>query len=163
MKFVVRESVECDEATFWEVFASPEYIEATSEASGSQAEVTAQDGAPPGEFTRTVRLTSPVDAPGPVKKLIGETQTVVDDGRYDPAAGTWTYTITPDTLADKIRISGVISLEGGADGSVVKANQVEVSVKIFGIGGLVEKSVESQTRKKEKLIAAAMNRLLSDR
>lgn len=163
MKFTVRETIDCDPASFWALFATDDYVHATAAASESTAGVSAQDGAPPDAFSRTVRLTSPVDAPGPVRKLVGDTQTVTDSGQYDPAAGTWTYTITPDTLSDKIRISGVIRLEDVGDGTVVKVNDLDVTVKIFGLGGLFEKSIEGQTRKSEKTIAETMNRLLEER
>lgn len=161
MKFTVREKINCSAAEFWETFASDEYVHAATKAAGSlSCEVVDHDGAPPAAFSRTVQMVNPVDAPGPAKKLLGDTQTVTDSGAYDPAGGRWTYTVRPSTMGDKIKIRGTITLEERADGTVDKVNELDVSVKIFGLGTMIEKVIEAQTRRSESRNAEAMNHLL---
>jgi len=164
MKFTVREQINCDPVTFWKVFATEDFVQAAGNTSGAlETETVAQDGAPPSAFSRTVRTVRPVDVPGPAKKILGETQTMVETGTFDPESGTWCYTVKSGTMADKVTISGVQSVEERADGTVDKVNELDVTVKIFGVGAMVEKLIEGQIRKGEVANARALNELLANR
>jgi hypothetical protein len=51
----------------------------------------------------------------------------------------------PNTLADKLRVSGVMRVEP-TDKGCRRVVEVENEAKIFGIGGLVESSTEKSLR-----------------
>ena len=51
----------------------------------------------------------------------------------------------PDRMADKIRISGETWLEPAGDRKVERVMELEYAVSIFGIGGIVEKFMASET------------------
>mgnify|MGYP002652667698 CR=1 FL=1 len=161
MKFTVRTRINCSVERFWELYASDANTRTGALASGAVAvDIVERNGEFPQAFSRTIRMEHPVDAPGPVRKLLGETQTITDAGVYDPDARTWSYSVTPATLASKISIAGVIRAADNGDGTVDKVNELDVSVKIFGVGALVEKSIEAQTRKSEEAYAKALNELV---
>lgn len=162
MKFTIRHHMDADAGTFWRVFASQEYLDRAWAATGAtDGSVLAREGDPPAAWSRRVRSMNPVNAPGPVKRLTGDRQTVVDDGAFDPDRGTWSFTITPGTLANKVRILGVIRLDEAGDGTVERVIDMDAAVRVFGIGGLFEKAIESEARQSNDRTAEVLNQLFS--
>src|SRR5579885_111839 len=69
-------------------------------------------------LTRTLRSVQTFDAPGPVKQLLGEQVTTVEEGTFDGAAKVWTFKHTPSKMPDKLKVGGVMHLEPAGDGAV---------------------------------------------
>ncbi len=93
---------------------------------------------------RTVRSQPPNNAPGPVQKLIGDSLSYVDEGRMD-SDGHWRFTVRPSVMAEKIHISGDFWTEP-TEGGVNRRCTMEIEVKVFGIGRMVETTIEKEMR-----------------
>ncbi len=94
------------------------------------------------ELRRTVNVVPKLGPmPGPVKKLIGDGLGYEEEGVFDKAARRYKIKITPNKLADKMKIEGVLYVEPKGEGKVNRIFECSVNVKIFGIGGLVEKQI----------------------
>jgi hypothetical protein len=148
MKQTIRHPFETDEATFWrDVFFDHAFVERLyKEALGCTSVVFHEDtGDAPAGRTRRLAFTQPIDAPAPIRKLFGESTTMEERGRFDPAAKRWRFTMVPDRMADKIRIAGETWLEPRGAGQVERVTEMEYAVSIFGLGGVIEKFMASST------------------
>jgi hypothetical protein len=79
--------------------------------------------------------------PGPVKKLIGDGLGYREEGNFDKKSRRYTIKITPNKMADKIKIEGVLYAEPAGEGKINRVFEAKVEVKIFGVGGMVEKQI----------------------
>lgn len=148
MKSVLRNPLEINADAFWrDVFFNHEFIERMyKEALGCESVAFLEDsGDAPSGRTRRLTFTQKLDAPGPVRKLFGETTTMEERGQFDPQSKRWRFTMIPDRMADKVRVSGETWIEPAGDGKVERVDALEFSVSIFGVGGLVEKFMASAT------------------
>ncbi len=148
--FTVRHTFRgVDVDAFWQkVFFDPEYNRRLYlEALGfSDFDILEQTEEPNGAVTRTLRQTPKTEAPAVVKKLVGDSISYTEKGRFDPATKRWTYSITTSKLADKIRIGGEFWVEPKGGDAVERVCTVDLEVKIFGVGKAVEGFIEKQTK-----------------
>jgi Protein of unknown function (DUF2505) len=146
-KIILRDAFPVDAERFWrDVFFSHAFQERMyREALGAASvEFLGESGDAKSGIARRLRFSQPVDAPAPVRKLFGETTSMEEDGRFDPATQRWRFRMIPDKMADKIDISGETWLEA-KDGGVERVTELSVGVKIFAVGGLVEQYIASST------------------
>lgn len=101
--------------------------------------------------------------PGPVKKLIGDGLGYTEDGTFDRATRRYRIKITPNKLADKIKIEGVLYTKPAGDNKVNRVFECKVDVKIFGLGGLVEKQVIGDMEVSYAKGAEFTNKYLADK
>ena len=91
---------------------------------------------------RTVEMkyTTAVSLPGPIKKVMGSaaSQSLVMKLTLDSKTLTGTMEMIPGQMADKIKISGRVSVEKQGDRWVQRVDG-DATVKIFGVGKVVEK------------------------
>ena len=135
---------------FWrEVFFSRSFIDRMyKEALGCRSvEIVAESGDLATGLSRRLRFVQSVDVPGPIRKIFGDTTTMEEDGRFDAASGRWKYRMVPDKMAEKISITGETWVEpvAGDDGKIARVVEIDFSVSMFGVGGIVEKFMASQT------------------
>ncbi len=92
--------------------------------------------------TRRVRIDPPVTGlPGPVKKLVGDSISYVEEGTHDQATGRYAFKITPSTLPDKTNITGEVWCEKLDGDRIARICKIRVEVKVFAVGGLIEEKV----------------------
>ena len=147
MQFTVRHVFHTDLDTYWnEIFFSPDYNgRLYSEALGfKHFETVELTGEPGGPRTRVMRTEPAADAPAVVRKLIGDSLTYTETGRFDPQTAIWTYDIKLSKLTEKVSIHGRLYAEPVADG-IERVAEINVEVRVFG-GGVVEKFIEKTTR-----------------
>ena len=148
MRQTIRHTFEIGQDAFWkEIFFDHEFLERMyKEALGCSSVAFLEDtGDSATERTRRLAFTQNIEAPGPIRKLFGDTTTMEERGHFDPATKRWRFTMVPDRMADKIRISGETWLEPAGEGRVDRVMNIEYAVSIFGVGGLVEKFMASAT------------------
>lgn len=87
-----------------------------------------------------------VPMPGPVKKALGGSHPFVVDLIIDTKTDAATLEILPSRLADKIKAGGRIYFEQKG-GRWVQNMDGDVTVKMFGVGKLVEKFVVERFQK----------------
>lgn len=97
-------------------------------------------------WTRRVKVMPPMTGvPGPVKKLIGDSMSYIEEGSYDPKAKRYRYTVTPSTAADKTKTAGEAWCEV-ENGKTVLVTKFTIDVKVMLIGGKVEDKIIEDLR-----------------
>lgn len=140
MKKTVRHRFPIRKEQYWnEVFFDEEYNRGLSEALGNEStEVIEQSGDVASTLKRVTCCAPRLEAPGAVRKLLGDSITYTESGIWDAKTGRWKFSMTPSALSDKIKIAGVIWAEDhGAE--MERICEIEFEVKIFGVGGVLEK------------------------
>lgn len=166
MKFTVRDIFETDVDTYWsEMFFDEEYNsrlyrEGLGFKDFAVLELTGEKGGP---RTRKMRTEPAADAPAVVRKLIGDSLTYTESGSFDPAKKLWTYTITTSKLSDKVHIGGKLWAEPKGPKKLERIAEIEIEVKIFGVGGAVEKFIEKTTRDSYVKATAFTNRFIREK
>ena len=100
--------------------------------------------------------------PGPIQKLVGNEPITYDEvSHFDATKKTVTYRI--DSKAnDRIKVSGSISFVAEGSGVRRKIDGV-IEVKVFGVGGVIEKFVEGETQKGYAKIAVFLQSVLDEK
>lgn len=152
MKLTLRHDLPCTPDEFWDAFFDPEVNDAMYRDALGCTDVTIEEQTGDREtgLHRVLRSTQPLDAPGPVKKLMGDTATTTETGDF--ADGTWRFTMRPDTMGDKIQISGTITAEP-TDAGCTRVFEMEAKVKILAIGKVFEATIDKQTREAQDATA----------
>ncbi|MEZ4221159.1 MAG: DUF2505 family protein [Polyangiaceae bacterium] len=140
----IEHTYNCNEDTFWDkIFFESDYNEQmfkkALEFPGYEVADQKEDDSSIRRSINVVPKLGPM--PGPVKKLIGDGLGYREDGVYDKKSRRYTIKITPNKLADKIKIEGVLYTKPAGDNKLSRVFECKVEVKIFGVGGLVEKQV----------------------
>ena len=149
MTFTVRDIFDTSVDRYWgSIFFDPEYNarlyrEGLGFAGFELIELT---GEPGGRRTRTMRTEPSAEAPAVVRKLIGDSLSYTETGEWDPETRVWTYRIVPSRLPEKVYIGGRLWAEPEGEGRCARVAEVEVRVKVLGVGGTIEKFIERTTR-----------------
>ncbi len=147
MKLELSYEWHCTPEAFWALYFDPDFaVRLHLEGLGStSAEIVSQEGDLHNGLVRTLRYGQRPNMPGPVRKIFGEEVVTTEVSTFDPATSTATFTMTPGTMADKTHINGRIGFSTDA-GTTVESFVLEAKVKIFGVGPVVERFIESQAR-----------------
>ncbi len=165
MKFTVRDVFDTDVDTYWnELFFSEEYNSRLyREGLGFKGfdllELTGETGQ---RRTRKMRTEPAADAPAVVRKLIGDSLTYTETGTWEPSTKMWTYRIETNKLSEKIRIGGRLWAEPKGS-KMERVAEIEVEVKILGVGGTIEKFIEKTTRESYVKATAFTNRFIAEK
>ncbi len=161
MKLALDYTWACSPAAFWELYFDPEFVVRLHlEGLGStSAEVLSQEGDLATGLVRTLRYGQKPNAPGPVRKIFGEEIVTTEVSTFDPSKSITTFTLTPGTMADKTHLEGSIALveDGGRTKEIFA---LEAKVKIFGVGPVVERFIESQARTTQEKSVSFMRAVL---
>lgn len=165
-KFTIRNTFETDVDTYWNrIFFEPEYnrrlyLEALGFKGFELIELT---GDPGEKRTRKMKTEPAADAPAVVRKLIGESLVYTETGTFDPATRIWSYQIVPNKLSEKVYIGGRLYAEPRGEKRCERVAEIEVTVKVFAVGGAVEKFIESTTRDSYVKAGAFTNRFIAEK
>lgn len=97
-------------------------------------------------WRRRVKVMPPMTGiPGPVKKLVGDSMSYIEDGSYDVNSKRYTYTVIPSSAAEKTKTAGEAWCEV-ENGKTVLVTKFSIDVKIMMIGGMVEEKILSDLR-----------------
>lgn len=99
-----------------------------------------------GVITRRTENGPPAEVPKMVAKVLGDTVNYVEEGRFDPTSKKWSFSIIPAMAANKIQSVGELWVEPRGDKRIERIIQIDLQVKIFGIGSMVEQLIEKQSR-----------------
>jgi hypothetical protein len=155
----IRHVFRCSPDTFWnDVFGNEEfdrelYLESLKFPAYEILEAkTADDGT----VKRRVKSVPSSEAPAVVQKALGENVSYVEVGTYDPKAQRYRFDIEPNRLKDKILIRGEMWTEPAGD-EARRCVDIEVNVKIFGVGKLVESFISQSLRDNYEKAASFTN------
>lgn len=143
MRSTIRHELPAPDAqTFWEkVFFAPEVQEQIYRELGYvDAKVVSQEGSLATGLTRRFVFAQPIDAPGPLKRVFGSTQTLTEQGAFDPERGEYRFTMTPEGAFGKsIKVRGVTRVVERGDGTIERICELDLECSIPGLGGLAER------------------------
>jgi Protein of unknown function (DUF2505) len=86
---------------------------------------------------RRLRFEKPLEAPLPIRKLVGQNVIIEEISQFDPREKRWSYQMIPAVIGDRVEIRGAVRLDETAAG-VEQLSRNSVSCKIFGIGSIIE-------------------------
>jgi len=98
------------------------------------------------EILRVVRAIPKLEAPAAVAKLLGPSFGYTENGRFDKATKTYSFTMKPSTLEGKLRNEGVVRAEPRGEGTCTRVVEITAEAKIFGLGGTIEAAIEKSHR-----------------
>lgn len=92
-------------------------------------------------WKRRVKVMPPMTGlPGPVKKLVGDSMTYVEEGSYDVKSKRYHYTVIPGAGAEKTKTTGESWCEI-ENGKTILVTKFTIEVKIMLIGGKIEEKI----------------------
>jgi hypothetical protein len=148
-EITLRHDFECDEDTYWHKivfdrdFNRRLYLEALRFPAYELLEQKEDDQ----RLTRKVHIDPPLgNLPGPVKKVIGDRFSYVEEGTFDKKTRRYAFKVTPSTMADKSKNFGELYCEKLGDKRLVRVAKITVEVKVFMIGGMVEEKIMTDLR-----------------
>ncbi|MEM9195703.1 MAG: DUF2505 domain-containing protein [Myxococcota bacterium] len=145
--FTVRHTFNCDVDTFWEkIFLDPEFNKELylKELNFDGYDVL-EERDEGDKLHRRIRTAPRSEAPKAVKKVLGDSLSYVEEGFLDRAEKKYRYKVIPSTLADKSDIGGELWAEPRGEGKCERICRVNIKIKVFGVGKLVESFVEKTT------------------
>ena len=150
---------DCEPDVFWKNFFDEKYNRALylDELGFTSFEVIEQS-----PTHRKLRIVPKLDMPGPVMKVLGDSFGYEEHGTFDPEAHVFQWRMVPNRLADKVTVEGRIAVEPSGKGKSKRYDEVRLEARIFGVGGLLEKSTEAEVKKAWDKEAAFMNRWLRE-
>jgi hypothetical protein len=140
-------SLGCSAERFWQVFFDADtsrslYLDGLG---FKQYRVLSDDPA-----ARRLYLSPKLNLPGPVAKLIGDSFAYEQHGAFDRAIGRFTWKmVQPGDKAGKpgmVSSSGWIQVVDAGPGKCTRTDEVTVQAHVFGLGGMIESSVETELR-----------------
>ncbi len=140
MRLAFSHVISTDSASFWKLFFDADYNEERHRIGlGFPVfEILALDKAEDGSLSRRLRLEPKLSIPKVFERLVGDSAASIEEGRYDPKTGRYTWQVTLLGLGEKVRIEGELWLEERKDGGVDRHVKAEIAARLLGIGGLVE-------------------------
>ena len=165
MRFTIRHTVDTDVDSFWEMFFAEDYNEAmfTGALNFSVYRVLSLTREDDGSVARRTENAPPLELPPAVKRVLGDMSTYIEEGRFNASSKRWTADVKPSTMADKIRTHVEVWCEPRGDKRCERIAEVETTVKVFGIGKVMEKIIEQQTRQAYDQSAVFTNKWIADK
>lgn len=147
LEFTLNHGFECSTERFWALFFDPEWtrsliLEGLGFAT-CDIEPVVEAG---GKKSRTMRVTPKLDIPAAVAKILGPKLGYTENGRLDVATGEWSYEIVLSVMSDRIRMGGKLRVDPDGPGRCKRRSSLWCEVKVFGVGGLIEKAAEKNMR-----------------
>jgi len=156
----------CSDATFWDrIFLDPEYNERlfkTELKFPVWREVSREERG--GVLHRVVEVVPYVgELPGALKAVVGEGIGYEERGVLDRNAKSYKVTVVPNKLADKLSIKVDLWTLPDGDKRCRRKARAEASVKIFGVGGTIEKRILSDLERSYQKSAEFTNRFIAEK
>ena len=141
----------CTPETFWAAFLDESYLTALHL---DELEYRAFAVIEIGETSRKLRIVPKMNLPASVAKLIGDSFAFEDHGTLDRARSEWTWRMvqpanldpTSKPRKDVVTMHGRVRIDAAGDGHCRRTDDFSIEAKIFGLGSLIESSIERELR-----------------
>lgn len=145
-------------AAFWnELFFDADYNAGLYRELGfASYQVLEQQSRDDGSIRRLLRAEPPINAPGFIKKRLEGRIFYTEEGTYFPARGEWTFASGVNLAADYSKVSGTIRAEPHAQG-MKHVVELDIEVHAFGLGAVIERLIEKNTRESYKTVTRFTN------
>lgn len=167
MRYTIKHTIETDLETFWsKLFFDPEFNRSMflDHLGFTSYRVLEDRTDPDGTRHRRVESTPKVELPAPARKLFGDNLSYTEVGRFDPSTKHYFVDALPPKVAgDKVKTTSEIWAEPVSDKRIERIVTVDCSVKVFGLGTLLEGIIEQQTRDNYAKAAEYTNRWIREK
>ena len=142
----------CTPDTFWACFLDESYLRALYL---EELESRAFDVLEITDTSRKLLIVPKMKLPAPVAKLIGDSFAYEEHGTLDRARGEWTWRmVQPSNLdpkskprKDAVTMHGTVRIEASSDGHRRRTDTFSIEAKIFGLGSLIESTIERELQR----------------
>ena len=148
-EITLRNEINTDEDTYWArcvfdlEFNERMYKVALKFPEWKQLESKEDDS----KIVRKIQVDPPTgNMPAAVKKVIGDSLKYVEEGTFDKKTKHYTFKVTPSMLPDKTKVSGEMWVEKLGDKKIVRITKMNVEVKVFVVGSMIENSILSDLK-----------------
>ena len=166
MRYTIKHTIETDLETFWsKLFFDAEFNRAMF-VEGLQFttyEVLEDAHDPDGTVRKRVECSPKIELPAAARKIFGNSVGYTEIGRYDPKLKKYFADVVPKVAADKVKTTSETWAEARGDKRCERIVQVDTTVKVFGLGTLLEGFIEQQTREQYAKSAEFTNRWIRDK
>lgn len=162
----VEHTFNCSEATFWDrIFLDPEYNERlfkTELKFPVWREVSREERG--GVLYRTLEVVPYVgELPAALKAVVGEGVGYEERGQLDRANRRYKVEVVPNRMAEKVSVKVEMSTTPDGENRCRRKARAEANVKIFGVGGALEKRLLSDLERSYQKSADFTNRFISEK
>src|SRR5687768_1543129 len=156
----------CSEDTFWDkVFFDEEYNRRlfNDELKFSEwREIKREDRG--NQIYRVIAAAPPVgELPAALKSVVGDNVGYEERGTLDKATRRYKVEVIPNRMADKIRVAVEMWTESAGEGRCKRIATANVTAKIFGVGGIVEKKMIGDIEKSYAKSAAFTEKFIAEK
>jgi hypothetical protein len=102
------------------------------------------------------------DIPAAVKAVVGDSIGYREQGRFDRKRRRYAVKASNPKLGDKFLLEGEMSTEPLGENRCRRIFQVRVGIKIFGVGGMIEKRIIAELEKSYAQSAAFITRYVRE-
>ena len=164
-EITIRHELDCSEDAFWKCVFDEDYNRRLYlERLAFPGYKVLEQKEEPGSISRKVHIDPPVAGlPGPVKKLIGDRLSYVEEGTFNKATKRYAFTVKPSTLAEKTTTKGELWTEKLGENRVARLARVTVEVKVFAVGGMVEDKIAGDLRASYEAAAKFTNEYVKEK
>jgi hypothetical protein len=107
------------------------------------------------DTSRTLRIVPKMKLPAPVAKLIGDSFAYEEHGTLDRTRNEWAWRVVqPANLdpkskprKDAVTMHGTTRIEPSSDGHCRRTDTFSVEAKIFGLGSLIESTIDKELQR----------------
>lgn len=109
-----------------------------------------------GRVRRKLRAAPPLNGPAIVRERLKSRVFYTEEGTYDPARSVWEFQNHTSVAAGTTQIRGVIRVEPHEQG-LRHVVDLDLNVSAFGLGGLIERAIEKNTRESYRVTTEYTN------
>jgi hypothetical protein len=162
LELTLHHDIHCSAERFWELHFDPAFVKEMIVDGLGFASCDVGPVVEDGHFRkRETRVIPKIDVPAAVAKLLGPKLGYVEKGKLDTRTQAWTYEIVLSVLSDRIKMGGTMTVLPADDAKCKRTSVLWVDVRIFGVGGLVERAAESNMKSGWNRSAEWMNEYLA--
>ncbi len=145
--FTMTHDIDVDVDTFWKIFFDDEFnqtlfLKELQFPKWKLLEHKETDDT----IVRQVEGVPKMDAPGPVAKALGSSFGYLEEGIFDKKNRTFRFKMKTTTMTEKLRNEGTVRVEPLGDKRCRRVVEIVAEAKVFGIGGVIESSLEKSFR-----------------
>jgi hypothetical protein len=166
VRYTIKNFIDTDVDTFWkELFFNAEfnrtlfmdYLHFKSYA------VVEDRKDPDGVVHRRIQATPNVELPVAAQKILGGNAGYTEIGRYDPAQRKYFIEAIPNMGADRVKTKCELWVEPRGEKRCERVVTVDNTVRVFGLGTLIEGYIEQQARDSYGRAAEFTNRWIREK
>lgn len=146
-RFTLKHDIATDVDNHWRIFLDDEYEKRNClENYGFFSWELVERRETEAQIVRRIRAVPKLDLPAAVAKLLGSRFAYTEENIFDRATKVLRSHMTPSVLGDRLSSDTVVRCEPAGEGRCRRICDLSVEARIFGVGGLVEASLEKSMR-----------------